>query len=272
MADCRQMRDLISCYADGELSGPEKQTLEQHLKLCPSCRSVLSIYESISSSMDESMKEPPTDFTDSVMSAVKKLPEHNITSITQKSRKKAAKRIVISFAAAAACLTLVLVASPLFFGSRTASTKDASLSMQTSEDEAAFEMATESFDNALGSAMSDESFAAPEEADTENSVPDAVEAGDAPMLSDSSDTSTDHDGASTSESRADEDLLKEYYAVFYIDGTLPDTIEDEAVTWAEDGTEKIEISVQTAETLIYDGYKADMGNKDAEKALVVYTR
>ncbi len=290
MADCKNYREIISCYADGELSGNEKNRLERHLEECASCRSLLTFYKSIASAAEESLVEPPEKYTESIMDKIRELPEDSRTHISAaKSQKKALRPVIISFVAAAACLALVLMASPGLFGltggkSSTASVPRASASSAPAAYEAA----------AAPEAPADDmreydSMKAAEEADDGssagvaggiNSAP-ASDAGDAetaplPELGITAVSPTPMPVPSVepqiqATGKGETDELRIYYAVFIIQGQLPDVIKDNARTDNSDGTFNIEISVETANSLIEDGFTADMGAPESDIALIKYT-
>jgi negative regulator of sigma E activity len=283
MAECRQMTDLISRYIDGELDEPEKRELERHLEQCPSCRSVLSAYKNIAAAAAESLVEPPEDFTDNVMAAVKKLSDRNNAN---PGRKKTIRNAVITFAAAAACVALALIAAPLL--GRSGGTRDMAASAPSSAPAADYELMTQESapeSGTYGSAKTDGSYsAAGGAADDENSVGTAP-ADQAPMIC-ATGAGEEQDGTAAAPSpeptpapspeqpaelRADSELLKTYSAVFYFDGRLPEVLVGLDSTKTDDGTLRIIIQADTADALLADGYAGIAGNPDAETALVVYT-
>ena len=316
MTEHNKLKEMINRYVDGDLNEQEKQELEEHLKQCPSCRSVLSAFKSISEATEASLKEPPADFKDSVMAAIKNLPADAPKSAPFKPNRKTIKTIAVTFAAAAACLALVLIAAPDLL-SKSASTKDAAMSAPEAAPKAHYEMAeaadeegaTLSGDSADqmypaagggggGSAATDDctmdNAATDDSADftAGNAASDAEEddnaANEAPM--DGAGVGTvptqskapDSDGGMgmlmavpspkpSPDNGIDLERLQQYYAVFYIDDQLPDIVNEEDAVTAEDGTEEIIITVETAERLLNDGYAAYMGNSDADNALVVHT-
>jgi hypothetical protein len=71
--------------------------------------------------------------------------------------------------------------------------------------------------------------------------------------------------------RNGEDELTIYYAIFNIEGQLPDVLMEIKKLDNRDGTFNIEISTQTANQLIKDGYDAELGAADSVIALVRYT-
>lgn len=100
MKMCDKYPEMISAYADGELSGIEKEELEAHLKTCAECRSALEAYRSISMEIAGDMEEPPEDFTEKVMGRVR-----------SGARRKRTGRIT-RWAGAAACIALIVLAAP----------------------------------------------------------------------------------------------------------------------------------------------------------------
>ncbi len=317
MTEHNKLKEMINRYVDGDLNEQEKQELDEHLKRCPSCRSVLSAFKSISEATEASLKEPPADFKDSVMAAIKNLPADAPKSVPFKPHRKTIKTIAVTFAAAAACLALVLIAAPDLLG-KSASTKDAAMSAPDAAPKAHYEMAEaadeegatlsgdstdqmypvagggggggvaatddcaldnaatdDSADFTAGSAASD----AKEDDNAANEAPiDSAGVGTLPTQSKAPDT----DGGMgmlmavpspnpSPDNRIVPERLQQYYAVFYIDGQLPEIVSEEDAVTAEDGTKEIVITVETADTLLNDGYVADLGNPDAENALVVHT-
>lgn len=281
MADCKKYRDMISSYADGELSGNDKSDLQKHLEACASCRSLLSLYKSISAAAAESLAEPPDSFTDSVMSKIKPLSEEaNADKNTESKHKKSLRPVIISFVAAAACLALAFMVSPGLFGligsrnsaasvpmaSAAPAAYDAEMQETTAEDNAwKAEFRSDSDGNLAGAASDVPSGAADGAAATTPSsmgitaatAPLPPEAGEGPEYPMAAQGTTDE--------------LAVYYAVFIIEGQLPDVLNEKAKTDNRDGTFNIEISAETAEQLIEDGLPAEKGAPEAVIALVKYT-
>ncbi len=275
MAECRQMTDLISRYVDGELAEPERRELERHLEQCPSCRSVLSAYKNIAAAAAESLAEPPADFTDNVMAAIKKLPDGKF--VRMPDRGKTIRNAVITFAAAAACLALVLIAAPLL-GGRSSSSKDAAMSAPSAAPAADNEWITQesALDGGmLGSEMTADSTSAAGGAASDENGAESVPADQAPMIYatdavEARDVSPEPSAEQPADMRTDSELLKKYSAVFYFDGQLPEILEGMDSTLTEDGTLRIEIPADTAGVLLTDGYAGISGNPNAETALVVF--
>jgi anti-sigma factor RsiW len=44
MTGCRRVAGLLLAYASGELSDPDRQDLERHLKGCPLCADEVEVY------------------------------------------------------------------------------------------------------------------------------------------------------------------------------------------------------------------------------------
>jgi hypothetical protein len=276
MAECRQMTDLISRYVDGELTEPERRELVRHLEQCPACRSVLSAYKNIAAAAAESLAEPPADFPDNVMAAIKKLPDGNIARMPV--RGKTTRNAIITFAAAAACLALVLIAAPLL-GGRSSSSKDAAMSEPAAAPAADNEWTSKESaldGGTLGSEMTADSYSAAGGAASDENSAGSAPADQAPMIcaTDTADargeTSPLPSPDQPADMRSDSELLKKYSAVFYFDGQLPEILEGMDSTQTEDGTLRIEIPAETAGTLLTDGYAGIPGNPNAGTALVVF--
>ncbi len=286
MADCIKYREMISGYADGALSDNDKKELEEHLAECASCRTLLSLYSSISGAAEDSLADPPDNFAADIMSRIKALPG-NETVHKPTAQKKSLRPVIISSAAAAACLALAFIVSPQLFGLRSTSEMAASVPNTI----------TSTYDNGAQAPLPDTGGSqdqAPELGSTEPKI--AAKAAPNSQTGDAASSSTAGSGAADDETsmskavgseapppepaqvtqfgtmmRADSAELKAYYAIFVINGQLPDALKDCSMTDNKDGTFNIEITAETANQLIKDGYKAEMGASEAEKALVKYT-
>jgi anti-sigma factor RsiW len=290
VAECTKYTNMISGFADGELSDSEKAELQRHLDECPDCMALLSAYRSISEAAEKSMTEPPADFASSVMRRIKALPEdeqaEKFTGPARRNRKSY-KPVIISLVAAAACLALVFLVSPQLFGflggSRTAS------SVPDAAPNAAFDVsAAASATPAPGEGGTLQAPAA-KQADTGSNTEGTTQdyaiastpqltggaepspSGQAqPSAAPSASAPPDIQQPQVVSAESLTDYLKEYYAVITIKGQLPDILTEKAKLDNSDGTFNIEITVDLAEQLIKDGFDVQMGNKDMTAALVVY--
>lgn len=270
MADCKKYREMISCYADGELPENDENELLGHLEECASCRSLLSLYKSITGAAEESLVEPPDNFAKNIMEKIRLLPEDEKTN-KPTNKPKSLRPVVISFVAAAACLALAFIVSPQLLGlkgmSNTPESMPATMASAETYDLAATQeimldgapdAAAKSAESAgTASDVEDGAGASPEikygiMAVTESPQPAPVQP---PEFTTGRDVSDD---------------LKNYFAVFVIEGKLPDNLESYSRTENQDGIFHIEITIETANQLIKDGYKVDMGQPEATKALVVF--
>jgi predicted anti-sigma-YlaC factor YlaD len=59
MADCRIIRNRLGRYLDGELSEPERHTIEAHLKQCSRCKAVLQEMSDLSDLFKHGVPAPP---------------------------------------------------------------------------------------------------------------------------------------------------------------------------------------------------------------------
>jgi hypothetical protein len=206
------------------------------------------------------------------MDAVRKLPvteKRNAIDIVQ---RKTIRTVAITFAAAAACLGLVLLVSPQLLGR--SATKDSSMSapMASSASDANVEMAQDGSGGTLGSETNGDVYYAASSPCPDESTSN-VQTEQPPMALPSAEPGAGEESGmlTVPSARSAVELLEEYYAVFYFDGELPDIISDTNAAMMDDGTEEIEIPVETAVTLLENGYSADIGNENADTALIVYT-
>jgi hypothetical protein len=280
VTECRKYRDMISCYADGELSGNAKEELERHLKICASCRSLLTIYQNITESAASLMAEPPDSFTESVMSKIKALSENvDAGHHTEGKHKRLARPVIISFVAAAACLVLAFIMSPKLFGITGIRNEAASMPMVPAAPAAAAYDAAAQEDLMEFRAVDAERKAELDKgtestsSGTQNSASDSGPAAQEPLKVEASAMPSAAAGAVPQEEtwKNSADELRKYYAIFTIEGRLPDGLDEKSRTDNRDGTFYIEISVETANQLLKDGYPAEMGAQESIIALIKYT-
>lgn len=95
---CKEIREMISCMLDNELSGSESALVTEHVAGCPECMRVFEAFHAVSVSMED-LAEVPDGFTEDVMNRV-----NDMNSGTKKRKPR-----ILRFAALAACLALVLL-------------------------------------------------------------------------------------------------------------------------------------------------------------------
>ena len=115
MDNCTEYQELISAYADGELSGHDKMRVEAHLRLCAHCSSALETYRVISAAVNESCAPAPDSLRAGVMEQLASADTPR-TAADMKNYKLV-KTILTRYAPVAACLALLLLTVPRFFGS-----------------------------------------------------------------------------------------------------------------------------------------------------------
>lgn len=282
MAECRKYRDMISPYADGELSGNAKEELERHLEMCASCRSLLLIYQNINASAAGSLVEPPDSFTESVMSKIKALSENSDAGRhAEDKHKRSTRSVIISIVAAAACLALAFIVSPGLFGLMGTRNSASTVPMASAAPDsaavydAALQEAPAEF-SSLDAVMKAESGedTGGEAGDAQPATAGAGNATQAPLTSESSAMPSTAPGAAPQMAvtwRNTSDELSTYYAIFTIEGRLPDGMDENSRTDNSDGTFNIEISVETANRLLKDGFSYEMGAQESTIALIKYT-
>jgi predicted anti-sigma-YlaC factor YlaD len=72
---CRDFKDLLSAYADGELSRTQREFVEEHLYSCINCRTILEKYRSVNQKLT-SLREVPimSDIKGTIIQKIKEEP------------------------------------------------------------------------------------------------------------------------------------------------------------------------------------------------------
>jgi len=110
---CVEYLELISAYADGELSEFDSKRVEEHLSTCENCSALLDLYSEISVAVIESNEPIPNALLENVM---EKVLNDNVVKMSDVSKKRSMTRIVLSrYVPIAACLALVLLTLPRVF-------------------------------------------------------------------------------------------------------------------------------------------------------------
>jgi len=107
MKNCADLIELISAYADGELTGSDKNRVEYHIAECESCSALLDIYQEITISVEESGVTPPEALSIGVMNVVRSESAH---SVADKPKQKSRFQIMLTrYAPIAAGLAVMLL-------------------------------------------------------------------------------------------------------------------------------------------------------------------
>lgn len=268
MADCKNYTEMISALADGALPDKEMGALREHLASCSSCRSLLSLYETMSQTISETLVEPPEDFTRSVMDKIKALPQDGSGGEKKsKHSTKSLKPIIISFVAAAACLALAFIVSPQLFGFGNLTNSAQSVPMPQLYASPSQAIAEDEILNSSAkyTQMDTQESAAAGGAEAPSEPPFGI------MVASPDEKPPLGDGYGAGIARNGTDAALRYYAVFDVTGQLPELIGDLPQTDNGDGTFNIEITPETARQLLEEGFEAQMGAPDAPLALVRYT-
>ena len=114
MYNCEEYVELISVYADGELSESDKGKVEAHLNECADCSSILAVYREISETMEDSKIPAPESVRVGVMEKIEKTREERIAANLKKSGRVSI--ILTRYVPIAACLVFLLLTIPRFFG------------------------------------------------------------------------------------------------------------------------------------------------------------
>ena len=106
--NCNEIRELISCMLDDQLSAEDSAIVTEHLAECPECMRVFEAFHTISLTLEE-MEDVPVGFTEDVMNRIHQ-------SNNNPKPKKHPGRIfrMASMVAAAACVALVMMAGTRF--------------------------------------------------------------------------------------------------------------------------------------------------------------
>jgi len=99
------MDEIISAYANDELSDTQREYVEEHLSHCPHCRGTLAAYEKVKQSL-VSLRDfsAPENLTETTMTKVK--------ASTAENRSRNWRRLVLTAGAAVIILAILLVTQP----------------------------------------------------------------------------------------------------------------------------------------------------------------
>ena len=95
--NCEEALVLLSGHLDHENTAEEEAQLQTHLQACPDCRQLLAAFEAADAGLLSLEAEPPADFRDGVMNAIR-----------QEAAGKKKRRSVWAGLAVAAALTVVV--------------------------------------------------------------------------------------------------------------------------------------------------------------------
>ena len=110
MKVCAEYTELISSYADCELSESEKKDVETHLNSCESCSALLALHREISNAVAESAVPAPDKLYSNVMT---KILSDDTTGVDGNGNRRKVIRIVLTrYLPVAACLAIVIFALP----------------------------------------------------------------------------------------------------------------------------------------------------------------
>jgi len=105
--DCTDFMELISAYADDELTQSDKKQVENHIEVCESCSALLDLYREISIAVDETSEPVPEALRIGVMNRIINEPVyHRADSAKKRGRFHFA---LTRFAPVAACLVVGLL-------------------------------------------------------------------------------------------------------------------------------------------------------------------
>ena len=106
--NCNEIRELISCMLDDQLSAEDSAIVAEHLAECPECMRVFEAFHTISITLEE-LEDVPAGFTEDVMNRIH---QSNIKPIPKKRPIRIFR--TAGMVATAACVALVLMAGTRF--------------------------------------------------------------------------------------------------------------------------------------------------------------
>ena len=70
MRNCTELMEQLSAYADGELTGSDKELMEDHLRSCENCAALLGLYREMSAAIGDSCVSAPEALYAGVMNEI----------------------------------------------------------------------------------------------------------------------------------------------------------------------------------------------------------
>ena len=291
MKPCENMVDLLSALVDDELSPEDRAIVEEHVRTCPACASLLKLYHDISSGLAAEC-EPPEGFREGVMRRISALP-----APAAKSRRPFYRRPWFATAAAAACLAAIVLISPLreLLQPQKAAEDPQLMLAETSSAIAREPARDESAPSQGAGALTMAEAPAGEAAVSQEAPPEAgdAQADDAPALMAPGGQEKEKGpvvgrlqtaigsgplglgapgfgGIPSPACAPPEEKAAAYFAVITVRGELPELLQSVEFSEGEEGCKTAEVSVETALKLIEAGYETVFGDEESETALVVY--
>jgi hypothetical protein len=115
MADCKEIRELISAYLDCELTEADSLRVRAHIEGCADCYNLLNIYGDISSSIKGSLADAPESLSAGVMAKIRS-GEADSDRMAEK-RRRTLRIVMTRYLPVAACLAIILPAIVYLVGS-----------------------------------------------------------------------------------------------------------------------------------------------------------
>ena len=112
MKSCVDYLELISAYADGELTESEAKMVKEHLEACENCSALLELYREISVAAIEGCVPAPDSLCEDVMALVETEGQTFSLVADNEKRRKIIRTALKRYVPLAACLALVLLTLP----------------------------------------------------------------------------------------------------------------------------------------------------------------
>ena len=129
MDKCVDMLELLSAYADGEVTAEQSEKIAEHLSECDDCSALVNLYKEMNIAGEESLKAPPDSIRKNIMSAItsgdvkiEQTGSYDETGELHETpvKSKTKQAIFIKrYLPAVACLAVILLALPFVINERT---------------------------------------------------------------------------------------------------------------------------------------------------------
>lgn len=106
--NCNEIRELISCMLDQELSAQDSAIVGEHLADCPECMRVFEAFHMVSLSMEE-LEDVPDSFTEDVMNSI-----YAAAEAPKPKKKRGGILRIAALAGMAASFAIVMMAGTRF--------------------------------------------------------------------------------------------------------------------------------------------------------------
>lgn len=259
MNNCEKYYELISSLLDNEITPDEKEDLEEHLKTCEHCASVLELYKTLFS--DNELVDPPENFVSAVMQ-----------DVSAHEKKKSKRKAFVKYSVVVACLAAILAVSVVTMPDMFNLQRYKDFFNTSKDDNEAINGRTDyqnmisAIDDILDEAGDDTPyFGSSADSSSQDSVDGSSNA--------ESDSNTSQGSDKNSAALTDEN---DYFAVVNVSGTLPSIFKDFDMEEYDDGSYRIVVPsdmIDQIEALDSSDVSVSLNKSPSESdyILVIYT-